>query len=858
MEKKERWKIISAALDELLDKPEDQRYDLLEEKFGGDAEIYEELKRLLQAFESSGTFLESPAPYFEPLEQQRIQSLIGKKAGSYRVLQYIASGGMADIYLASRDDQLFEKKVAVKFLGTGPAAGEAIRRFEMERNILARLDHPNIARLIDAGVLDQRPYFIMEYVDGQPLDHYLAEINPDLKTRLELCLQILDTIQFAHQNLIVHRDLKPSNIFVDQQANIKLLDFGISKWLDPEKGITSDHERGLLSLEFAAPEQIRSEKINVQTDIYALGMILYLTLTGRHPFKLAGQSRRDLENAIVNEYPVPPSRVASTIQKTETYKYGIDSIPVPKLRGDLENIILKAISKSPEERYKTAAAFGDDIRNYSQNRPVKASKPGRLYRAGKFIARHKVGTTVAAAFMLLISAYLFTLQIQNQIITSEKQKAEAVTEFVTELFSAANPYLTEGSDTLQVRTLLNHASQRLEDELDSEPEVRGGLYNVLSNVYSGLGEYDKSLEMINNAIVEEQNSRSPSETEINRLRTKKAQILINKGRFAEANALLRELEAKVQHAGLSDQANVFTRLTEYYFERDKRDSALIYAEKAYHTNSEYYGSDHQVTLDSRRNLAVIKRDQTEYTAADSIFEELLDTYPSEEISSRLNLALIHNQYANSLYRQRRNEEAVPHYRKAIEIREELLGENHPTLANSLNNLSSLLQSIGEFEEALDLSKKVLQIYEEKHGTDHHYYGTGLSNHGVILRNLGRYDEAETALEQALDIRIHSLGRQHSEVANTYFQLANLHRSTGNYYEADSHFETSYSIMLDSVGERHPGVASILREWGLLKADNQNFEEARQLLTQSLELHQELFGEEHESTEYIAQELEYLE
>ena len=854
MNEKQKWEILSKALDTLIDLEEAERQEYIEKHFGNNPPIRDELKKLLHAYEASTTFLEDPASYFEPVEQQRIQSLIGRHTGSYRILRYLESGGMADIYLASRDDQLFEKTVAVKFLSTDPAASEALLRFDSERNILARLDHPNMARLIDAGVLDDRPYFIMEYVEGNPIDRYLAEHNPDLTERLNLFCQILDAVQYAHQNLVIHCDLKPSNIFVDGEGRVKLLDFGISRWIKTGRKTDQAFHNGLLTLEYAAPEQIRQEPVTIQTDNYALGLLLFVILTGRHPFKKKSLGRKDLEKAICNQAPNPPSSIAAN-HESDRYDLGVPAVLPSQLQGDIDCIILKALSKTPESRYKTAAEFADDISKFLQNRPVDAVKGNRFYRMGKFISRHKTGSTFTAIIILLLAAYGITLQVQNRIITAEKEKSAAVTEFITDLFSASNPYLTEGSDTLQVRTLLHHASNRLGGELETQPEVRAELYHILGKVNQGLGQYDEALNMVQHALEDQQPESLDDQF---RHQVLQARLLVETARFDEARELLEHLEDNREGMPPEEQAGLYSVFTEYHFQNESYDKALEYTERALDFSTDHFGEHHRTTLDARIRKAVLLRDQSEFERADRIFTELLEMYPVDDVTSTLQFALLHNHYAGSLHMQQRFEEAIPHFREAITIREEHLGEDHPSLASSLNNLSSALQSTGNFNEALEISERVLSIYEESYGPEHHYYGTSLSNHGVILRNLDRFSEAEETLSKALAIRKSALGEQNTEVANTYYQLANLNHAMGNFTTADSQFETAYKIMTEVVGDRHPGVGHILKNWGLMKAQSDNIVQARELLSESLEVHEDLFGKDHPSTTAVADQLEELE
>jgi non-specific serine/threonine protein kinase/serine/threonine-protein kinase len=395
---------------EALDLPEDRRAEYVARICGEGSELYREVISLLEHYNPAASFLERPAA--EAIAAAP-DPMIGRRIGDYRILRKIGSGGMGAVYLGERADDQFRKRVALKAVRPGLLDEHVLRRFQNERQTLAVLDHPAIIKLLDAGTTDEGvPYLVTEYVEGQPIDAFCAARKLSVRERLELFRVVLGAVHFAHQHLVVHRDLKPGNILVTAEGAPKLLDFGIAKLLLPElaqMGLTRTELQPLTPM-FASPEQILGQPINTASDIYSLGVILYRLLTGRHPYELKTHTALELERAICETEPEPPSRFAAA---AETPARGDASL----LRGDLDTIVLMAMRKEPQRRYASAEHFSEDLRRHLQGYPVLARKAGAWYRVSKFVGRHKA---VCAAAVLAAAALTFS----GTAALEEKRAAE--------------------------------------------------------------------------------------------------------------------------------------------------------------------------------------------------------------------------------------------------------------------------------------------------------------------------------------------------------------------------------------------------------------------------------------------------
>jgi non-specific serine/threonine protein kinase/serine/threonine-protein kinase len=424
----DRWKQVRGIFDRVADAAVEDREGLLSRECGGDAELAADVRSLLASSDAAGAFLEVPAAEQVALSDAGAEAAAPERIGPWRIVRELGQGGMGTVYLGERSQGGFRQSAAVKLVRRGMDSDFILRRFHMEREILAGLDHPHIARLLDGGSTEAGvPYFAMEYVDGRHLLEDCAARGLDVRARIALLLEVCDAVAYAHRHLVVHRDLKPSNILVTPEGSPKLLDFGLARLLQPDGGGPGERTETafrLLTPDYASPEQVRGEVVTTSTDIYSLGVVLYRLTTGRSPYRTSGSSSAEaISRAVCDQEPGRPG-----------------------LAKDLDNIILKALRKEPERRYVSVDALAEDLRRYLAGHPVLARKDTLAYRAGKFVLRHKAGTVAASLGALTLAAAAGVAITQARVARAERAVAERHFNEVREL---ADSFLFEFHDAIK-------------------------------------------------------------------------------------------------------------------------------------------------------------------------------------------------------------------------------------------------------------------------------------------------------------------------------------------------------------------------------------------------------------------------
>ncbi len=472
----ERWSKVKDIFAEAIARPERERVAFVAGACGDDAELLRDVRQLLEGHAEAERHGTAGSTVTDRAAAERAASEdVGATIGQYKILQAIGRGGMGSVFLAVRADDTFRKRVALKLMKRGMDSEDLIRRFRSERQIVAGLDHPHIARLLDGGTApDGRPYFVMEYVEGQPLTEYCDRHALDTTGRLKLFALVCRAVHFAHQNLVVHRDLKPGNILVTTDGTPKLLDFGIAKILNPDLhqvtvDLTSPLQR-LMTPAYASPEQVRGEAITTASDVYSLGVLLYELLTGRQPYRLRDDTPAELIRAVCEEDPQKPSTTASS----------------RRLKGDVDTIVLKAMQKAPARRYASAEQLAEDIDRYLDGRPVRAQRDTVGYRLTKFVRRHRVGVAASAAIVVLLVAAVVTLLVQAGRIRTERDTAQQVSSLLATIFAQSSPTQSRGA-SVTVREVLDRGAQRLRTDLKDQPEVRARLMHTIGKVYVQIG-----------------------------------------------------------------------------------------------------------------------------------------------------------------------------------------------------------------------------------------------------------------------------------------------------------------------------------------------------------------------------------
>ena len=805
----DRWTQIQSLFDAALEHPPGARESFLETACDGDPALLDEVRSLLAADADAHPLLDSLALEAIALPADVLPTGIrpaeGERIGPYRIAAPLGRGGMGAVFLAERADGQFEQRVALKVIRSGLASERIVRRFQGERQILARLNHPHIARLLDGGVTDDgRPYFALEYVDGAPLDQYCNATDCTVEERIRLVGTVCDAVQYAHRRLLVHRDLKPSNILVTEEGVVKLLDFGIAKVLagdgeaQDEAALTRTG-RAVMTPAYAAPEQLRRAPLTTGTDVYALGVVLYELLAGRRPYDLTGCSPAEIERIVCEQTPAPPSAVAPPERRRA-------------LRGDLDTIVLKALRTEPERRYASAEQLTDDLERHLEGRPVAAQPDTVGYRTKKFVRRHRRGVAAAIGVVALIAALVgfYTIQLTQERDRAQVEAATAtqVTDFLQDVFESSDPTEAMG-DTVSVATVLGRGARRIDTELDGQPIVQARLLDVIGEVYLNLGRFDA------------------------------AQPLLERGLD------VRRATLGGRHA---DVAHSLDHLALLYEKRGEYEEAERLNREALSLRRALYGTEHPDVAESLNRLAgllmhkgAFEEAEPPYREALAIRQRLLGDDHEEVAISRSDLALLLN-------RRGQFEEAETLARRALTVhRRTYGGKPHPNVAATLSVLGNILEKRERYDEAEAVYREALSTSRALHGdAPHPQIAASLDNLASLFRIQGRYAAAEPLLREAhaLDRRLH--GDEHPNVASSLHSLALLLEDMGRPAEAAEHFQETLRILRATVGEEHPYVAVTLNNFGMLHVQQENYDAAEPLLRRSLTLRRVLYEGGHPS------------
>jgi eukaryotic-like serine/threonine-protein kinase len=705
---KDEWRLLSPLLDQALALDGEERQTWIKAQEPGIAYRLEILLLEHSVLASDG-FLETGIVDLP----STTATLAGQTIGAFEVVSQIGQGGMGSVWLARRNDGRFERQVALKFLNIALLGKEGEDRFKREGKILALLAHPHIAELIDAGVTDAgQPYLVLEYVDGDQVDRYCDQRQLDLHTRIRLFLQVLDAVAAAHANLIVHRDLKPSNVLVTKDGEVKLLDFGIAKLIeadnDPEHQTAFTIGGTALTPEYAAPEQLKGEAITVSTDVYALGVLLYLLLTGRHPAGEGQSSPAELIKTIVESEPLRPSdAVAVTVTDSgdAPARALLRSASVDKLRrvlrGDLDTILAKALKKDPRERYASVGAFADDLRRYLNCEPIKARPDTLMYRAGKFARRHRAGLFIALLALGGVAAGITgmllqarTARIQRDLALRQLARAERMTDLNELLLSNAAPM----GRPLAVDQLLEREERVIEHERNPDAANHVELQLSLGNQYSSEDENDNALRVLNAAYRVSRDLKDRS------VRAKASCVLagamVPVGELARAEALyqegLRELGNAPQFA--SERAACLLHGSEVAYRNGNSQESIARARAAEQAIQRSPVQWNLEGLNILVNLATVLGDSGSFREAETIFQQASDLMTTLGYDDSQKAVKLFDDWALTLSYDGRELEAQRTYRRALDISRN--DETNSAVApDLLLNYAGLLQELGQRTEA---------------------------------------------------------------------------------------------------------------------------------------------------------------
>lgn len=704
---------------------------------------------------------------------------LNQKVGHFRLLYSLGRGGMGEVFLAEREDGQFLQQVALKMMRNGLSSESARQHFLNERQILAQLQHPNIARLIDGGLTeDGTPWFAMEYVQGNSLLHYANENQLTISQRIKLFQQVLSAVEHAHHNLIIHQDIKPDNILVTESEQLKLLDFGIAKITEQEDartGLTQMASGTFLTPAYASPEQIRNQRLSIATDIYALGTVLFELISGSRPFDVKGKSPAQLEQ-IICETPAPAlyeryrQQLADKGSAWQQHIQRSRRAPPKKLKlwltGDLATIVQKCLNKDSHRRYPNCTALFEDLQRLLEKRPVLAKPDSALYRIRLFIQRRTLLSALSFALVMVlitgISSTIWQGQIakkQRDLAQQEATKSKQITEYLVNMFKAADPAVNYGNE-VSAETLLSQALITIEKDLSEQKDVQSDLLDVMGQVYTNLGSFDKAKSLFERSLNLHRDISSPPD-KLLAVQIHLAWINIEQGQYQLAmdalKQVVKDLAFKPEHPLLAE-AEEYLGLTYYYL--DDLDLALQYFQQADAQHIKTQGTQSMGHANMLNYMGVIYGDMGDYKQAENNLRTSLQIHFDLLDENNPELATAMNDLAVCLYEQDKMEEAERWFRQALKVRKKALGDQHSMVATSYNNYANVLSSQKKYDESLRAFEQALAIRMKLFGPSHLRTTAVQSNLGLLLMDMNQLDRAEQVLRAACTQRLKIAGGNH--------------------------------------------------------------------------------------------------
>jgi len=787
----ESWSRLDSVLDEVLDLPPAELSSAIVRLCAGDATLEEQVRSILAADLAvegvlsrtgrQGLIREAAAVDFG------LPSLEGRMLGPWRILHPIGRGGMGAVYLGERADGAFEQRVAIKFLGRGIAPPDLLARFRQERQILARLEHPNIARLVDGGVSeDGLWWFAMEYVDGSPITEWCASRRLSAHDVVELFQQVCRAVQYAHRNLVVHRDLKPGNILVSETGEAKLLDFGIAKILEEEKGVNGDpsmRTTAAMTPHYAAPEQVRGDPPTTTTDVYCLGVVLYELLAGERPYRLKTNSLDEVRRAVLDEEPESPSARA---RRRGTGAPGVEPREIGR---ELDAIVLTALRKEPERRYPSVEAFSEDLQRHLDGRAVRASGRTFGYLASKFVRRNRAAVATSALVLLALFAGLYATARERDRARLEAAKANEIKEFALGLFRVSNAEEGRGAD-IPARDLLDRGAARVDRELSGDPRLQAEMWDMLGSVYKSLDLFPQAVAMFQKSVASRRAHPEPADTLLASTLHELGSSYFEGGDYAHGEQALREALAI-----------------------DRR----------------VFGDNHPRLALTIGELAVLK-DRTGHLAeAESLYRRAiaidtvsLGVYDAKTATDIANLGMLY--YQDSRFR-----ESIPYIARALQIRRRVLGPDHLEVATGTDEMGMALSMAGEPDSGIALMRQALALRLRILPRDHPDIAHSLMNLGSVLASYGGLEESERDIREALAIRSRLLGPKDPLLAHTHNDLAVTQYREGLLDSAGVHFQEALRIWAYSLPPNHRDVLTTQNNLGVIYREQGRFRQSEQIL-----------------------------
>lgn len=878
----ELWQRAQIVFDQALDTPAAGRTSFLDVACAGDSRLRRAVDDLLAADRDDGTLLSGGAAVdlMDALEEQSTRPWMGRDLGSYRVIDILGRGGMGAVFLAERCDAEFEMRVAIKVLPLWMSSPDNLRRFRRERQILALLEHPNIARLVDGGTTDEgQPFLAMEYVEGRCLTDYCDAEGLDLRQRIALLRTVCAAVSYAHQRLVVHRDLKSSNIMVTHDGVAKLLDFGIAKLLDPAGnsglGQPTVTEERRLTPDYASPEQLSGKPLTTATDVYSLGVLCFEVLTGSRPFSWQGSSwsqieatlqhrRPPLMSARVGEATVDGAAGASTIAGLRRTRAGALQ---RALSGDLDNIIGKALRTDPAERYGTVHELAEDLGRFLDGLPVEARPAGWWYRTGKWLRRHAIAATIAVAAVLTVSGFAVVtylqarqLEVERDAARREQARAEQVSQLLLDSFEQADPSTSRG-EMVTAREILDNGARRVGVELRQQPGLAATMRNTIGKVQARLGLYEEAQRQLGRALEQRRTLFGDDHPRVAESLHEWGFLQLKQGELETAEATLRQALAIRETAQTRvEYAETLHLLAEVRRSLGARQEAIDLHSEALELQRLALGEEHPGYVEGLTLLARGLRLHGSGDRAESLYRRALEIqgrlYPGDH---PVTAAILGN--LARLQEQRQDlDGAAASSDAALQMNLRLYDGRHPRIASSLSNLAGIERLRGKPKEALEHHHRALAMLQDLLGPEHPrlaglLYNLALTHH----RDLGRPQEAEALYRQAIEILRNGVGDDHVSLGFFRVGLGSALGELGRHREAEEQLRQALDLFsrLSRGGAEGRNAAMAKSELATLFLRQGRVQEAEDLLLPSYRVLKETLGEDHRVTLRAAEALAEL-